>query len=480
MARQTEPRVVRYASGISGLYGKMFANPAYRWLLLLAGLPVTLIAGGVYLYRKSSSGYRKTAEAIRAALLNAGVKDELLAEAGDQLRRKYRFFGQAVDEHKLARQAERIAARKFEARVEEELERKLATSGAAAVTYVGTFRSLAGSPVFLAVSFLLALPMYLLMWIYARPYVKYTVERIVAALLVILGVAFVVFTILYLSPMSPAANILGQTATREQIEAFNRLYGLDQPYLVQLWHSIKGILTFDLGNSFAGNEDVIASIMNKFPITLKLTVIATVVSVLIAVPIGILSATRPNSFFDYTFMFLALLGLSIPNFWLGLIFILNFSINHSWLPATYNPNNWLSAIMPVAVLGTSMMAVMARMTRSSTLEVIHEGYIATARAKGLSRRQVIWRHALGNALIPIITVIGLQFGGMLGGAAVTEKVFNISGIGSYIVDKQYIPDIPAIMGGVVYTAITISIVNLIVDLLYAFIDPRVRSRMKQY
>lgn len=136
--------------------------------------------------------------------------------------------------------------------------------------------------------------------------------------------------------------------------------------------------------------------------------------------------------------------------------------------------------MPTIVLGTGLTAAVARMTRSSTLEVIHEDYVMTARAKGLNERTVILKHAVRNALIPIITVVGLQFGGMLGGAAVTEKVFNISGLGSYIVDKQFIPDIPSIMGGVVYTAITISIINVIVDLLYAFIDPRVRSKMKQY
>ena len=179
-------------------------------------------------------------------------------------------------------------------------------------------------------------------------------------------------------------------------------------------------------------------------------------------------------------MFVALLGLSIPSFWQGLIFILNFSIKLHWLPATFNPDNWLSMIMPVIVLGTGLTASVARMTRSSTLEVIHEDYMITARAKGLSKGTILMKHAVRNAIIPIITVIGLQFGGMLGGSAVTEKVFNISGIGSYIVDKQFIPDIPAIMGGVVYTAITISLVNVIIDILYAFFDPRIRSKMKQY
>ena len=187
---------------------------------------------------------------------------------------------------------------------------------------------------------------------------------------------------------------------------------------------------------------------------------------------------RQYSGFDYVFMLLALLGLSIPNFWLGLILILNFSINLGWLPATYSPTNWLTLIMPAIVLGTSLAASVARMTRSSMLEVISADYIVTARAKGLSKKTVILKHALGNAMIPIVTVIGLQFGGMLGGSAVTEKVFNVNGIGSYIVDKQFIPDIPIVLAGVVYVAIIISIVNLLVDILYAFLDPRIKSKIK--
>src|SRR5699024_9901742 len=178
--------------------------------------------------------------------------------------------------------------------------------------------------------------------IFSQSYVKYIFERVIMSLFVIIGVSVFVFTILYLSPMNPAANILGETATKEQIANFNRIYGLDQPYLTQLWNAVKGILTFDLGNSYTGNEDVVKSIMNKFPITFTITIISLIMAIVIAIPIGIISATRPNSFFDYTFMFIALLGLSIPNFWQGLIFILYFSIKGHWLPATYTPGNMLS------------------------------------------------------------------------------------------------------------------------------------------
>lgn len=177
-------------------------------------------------------------------------------------------------------------------------------------------------------------------------------------------------------------------------------------------------------------------------------------------------------------MFIALIGLSIPSFWQGLIFILTFSIQGDLLPSSYSPGNFLSLIMPIVVLGTGLAAAIARMTRSSMLEVMNEDYMITAKAKGLTGRETFIGHALRNAWIPILTVMGLQFGGMLGGAAVTEKVFNISGLGSYIVDKQFIPDTPAILAGVVYIAITISIVNLIVDLVYAMLNPRIRSQMK--
>lgn len=160
--------------------------------------------------------------------------------------------------------------------------------------------------------------------------------------------------------------------------------------------------------------------------------------------------------------------------------IMQFSIHLGWLPSTYRVDNPMSLLMPTIVLGTGLMAAVARMARSSTLEVIGEDYILMARAKGLSSRHVLLKHAVPNALIPIVTVIGLQFGGLLGGAAVTEKVFNISGLGSYIVDKQFVPDIPSVLGGVIYIAIAISIVNVVIDLIYTFLDPRIRSKMKEY
>lgn len=461
-------------------YAKMFADPSYRYFLLLLGAPVNLVALVVYGIQRRKDAYRVLFTETHAALLESDVKLKVEAETLEQLRCKMSFFGETLSPEKLRRQAERVTADKLRQQAVIETERKLELRGVSESSYVSVVQNLLARPIFFGFSLIAGILMYALMLVYSNPYVKYIFERIVMSLFVILGVSVLVFTILYLSPMNPAANILGETATDEQIAQFNKIYGLDQSYLVQLWNNIKGILTFDLGKSFAGNEQVTATIARKFPITLTLTVISLAMSVLIAIPIGILSAMKRNSFWDYSFMFIALIGLSIPSFWQGLIFILNFSIKLHWLPATYNPQNALSLIMPTVVLGTGLTAAVARMTRSSTLEVILEDYMVTAKAKGLNQRQILFRHAIRNAIIPIITVIGLQFGAMLGGSAVTEKVFNISGIGSYIVDKQFIPDIPSILGGVVYTAITISLINVIIDVLYAFFDPRIRTKMKHY
>ncbi|MCE5173652.1 ABC transporter permease [Paenibacillus profundus] len=465
---------------ISVAYNKMLLNPAYKYAVLLLGLPVNLVVLFFYFVQRTKDTYSSVRDEIKFELIASGYRDDLRAEIEEQSLRKHAFFGQEVKQEELKRQVDKITEAQFYKTLLERTNEKLKHSNQKRLTFAGTFTSLIKHPLFLIATFIPGLPMYILILLYGNSYLKYIFERLVMSMFVILGVAVLVFTILHLSPFHPAANILGETATQEQIAAFNKMHGLDQPYFVQLWNTLKGIATFDLGKSFSGSEVVTTTIASKFPITLTLTIISLVIAIIIALPIGIISATKPNSFFDYTFIFIALIGLSIPSFWQGLIFILNFSIKLQWLPATFNPQNWLSIIMPVVVLGTGLTAAVARMTRSSTLEVINEDYIMTAKAKGLSQRQVLLKHAVGNAIIPIITVIGLQFGGMLGGAAVTEKVFNISGIGSYIVDKQFIPDIPSIMGGVVYTAITISLVNVMIDILYAFFDPRIRSKMKQY
>lgn len=470
----------RLSDIISETYMKIRVRPTYSIVLWIIGFPVHLFVFFYHLLKMNRSSFHTIREQIKQEMIDTKFHEDLVERYTLQLERKQEFFGQSATVAEISATAKKWADVARIEKQEELIKMRLQEQGLEQPSYDQTFQKLVHNPLFLALSFIPGILMYSLILLYSNPYTKYIMERLFMTVFVIIGVVIIVFTLLYISPFDPAANILGEGATEEQIANFNHLYGLDQGYFSQLWNNIKGIAMFDLGSSYTGNEDVASSIARKFPITLTLTLISLFFSVLIAIPVGIISATKPNSFFDYTFMFIALLGLSIPNFWQGLIFILNFSIKLGWLPATYSPENAASIIMPVIVLGTGLTAAVARMTRSSTLEVIHEDYIITAKAKGLSRRVVLWRHAVGNAIIPIITVIGLQFGGMLGGAAVTEKVFNISGIGSYIVDKQFIPDIPGILGGVVYTAITISIVNVLIDILYAFFDPRIRSKMKQY
>nr|WP_312113991.1 ABC transporter permease [Brevibacillus reuszeri] len=469
---------VRDRIGIT--YEKMLKNQLYKILLFVSGLPINLIVSVVFFIQKQSDPYFKWREETKLRLRKAGVEEQLAADIRYELTTKYLFFNKQINERKLQAETKKLAEKVFQEEVATHVDEAMKAAGINKVTYGSTFSKLVKNPLFFTASLIPGLLMYVFIAIYSKPYLKYVFDRLVMMVFVIFGVTFLVFTILYLSPLDPAANILGQTATPEQLKHFNQVYGLDQPYLVQLWNSFKGLITFDLGKSFAGNETVSTEIMRKLPITLQLTVISLVIAICMAIPSGLISATRQYSFFDYGFMVLVLLGLSIPDFWQGLVAILYFSIKVQWLPATFNPDNWLSVINPAIVLGTGLAASVARMTRSSTLEVIHQDYIVTAKAKGLSERKVILKHALGNALIPIVTVIGLQFGGMLGGAAVTEKVFNINGIGSYIVDKQFIPDIPGILAGVIYVAVTISIVNLIVDLLYAFLDPRIRSKISDY
>lgn len=451
----------------------------YRFLIYLTGLPLHLLVYLSYLLKRKDHTYETAMADVRVELEDEGRKGKYLTEFESQLHRKATFFQEKKDQEEIHRQAEKLADVRFEEEVMQRVDERLAQIGVKKETYTTYFLSLIERPLFLIASLVPGAIMYIWLFLMSNPFLKYITERLVQSVFVIIGVGILVFSILYISPFDPASNILGESATKEQIAAFNHIHGLDLPYLQQLWNALKGIVTFDLGSSFAGNEDVASSIANKFPITFTIAMFSVLMAIIIAIPVGILSATRPNSFLDTTFMFIALLGLSIPNFWQGLIFILSFSIKLNWLPATYSPGNVLSMIMPVVVLGTALTASIARMMRSSLLEVIHEDYIITARAKGLTKGQMLRKHAVGNAMIPVITVIGLLFGGMLGGAAVTEKVFNIKGIGSYIVDKQFIPDIPAIMGGVVYIAITISLVNLLIDILYAFLDPRIRSKMKQ-
>ncbi len=467
------PNRIRSQALVNG-YRMTKSHPILKWVIGLVGLPVHAIASIFYLKQKRALDYQAILRQELAELKHSALNQQLRQEYVSQYEQKQQYFKRPLDEQ----ERERVVNQQIDQRLMKVAEQQLADRSIRAVRYQDVFQSLLRSQVFVLSTFIPGLLLYSLLLIYQNAFSRFIFERIMMTFFVIIAVIVIVFTILYISPSDAAANILGESATMDQRMAFNRQYGLDQPYLVQLWQAIKGILSFDLGHSFTGNEVIMTSITNRFPVTLTLAISSLVFAIIIAIPIGIVSAAKTNSFWDYSFMFIALIGLSIPSFWQGLIFILTFSIRWGILPSAYSPQDYLSLVMPVIVLGTGLAAAIARMTRSSVLEVMHEDYMITAKAKGLSSRQIFLYHGLRNAWVPIITVIGLQFGVMLGGASVTEKVFNISGLGSYIVDKQFIPDIPAILAGVVYIAIAISVVNLVVDLFYALLNPRIRSQMK--
>ena len=461
-------------------FQRMYRNSVYRIWLWVLGFFTVLATYIKYKSLKGKDQFAAIKADLRKELEATDLQEQLLHDAMLQARKKNEYFKKNASEADIEKEAKAIAAKNFEQILQDRAKIAAEMQGVREVTMAQAYADLIDNKLFLIASVIVSFPMYIVMVLFQNPISKYATDRIVMMIFVLFGVTWLVFTILYISPMDPALNILGQTATPEQVEQFNRVYGLDQPYLTQLLRAFRNLLTLDLGNSYQGNENIILALSNKFPITLQVTFASMFVSLGIALPAGIISAIKQYSTFDYVSMFIALLGLSIPNFWLGLMLILYFAINLKVLPATFQVGNWMTLIMPAIVLGTGMSASVARMTRSSMLEVKNADYIQTARAKGLPENKVVMKHILGNALIPIVTTIGGQFGGMLGGSSVTEKVFNINGIGSYIVDKQFIPDMPVVLGGVVYLSFVVSLANLVIDILYAVIDPRIKSKMKNY
>jgi peptide/nickel transport system permease protein len=293
---------------------------------------------------------------------------------------------------------------------------------------------------------------------------------------VLLGVSFVVFFMSYFTPGDPAVMILGDMATQEDIQMMHEQLKLDEPFLVQYVNYVKNIVTKgDFGTSYTTKQPVLDELLVRFPNTFKLAGLSVILSVIIGITVGIVSATRQYSILDNVATAISFIGVSMPNFWQGMMLIIVFSVWLGWLPPSgfSTPMHW---ILPAVTIGTSSAAQIMRMTRSSMLEVIRQDYIRTARAKGQSERIVIWRHALKNALIPIITVVGLSFGRLLGGAVLTESIFSIAGIGKLMVDAINMRNYPLVQGGVLFIAIVMSVVNLIVDVLYAYVDPRIRTQ----
>jgi len=306
--------------------------------------------------------------------------------------------------------------------------------------------------------------------------IKYILRRIVLLIPVIVGVTFIVFTLMYITPGDPVRIILGESASEDAVEQLRSEMGLDKPFLVQYGNYLKDLVIHqDIGNSYVTKRPVLTEILDCFPSTFKLAALSMLFAILLGIPIGIISAIKQYSVFDTVSMIFALIGISMPVFWLGLLLILLFSVQLHWLPASgFSSLKYM--ILPALSLGAQSVAVITRMTRSSMLEVVRQDYIRTVRAKGQKEGIVVLKHALGNALIPIITIVGLQFGGLLGGAVLTESIFSIPGVGRLMVDSIKMRDFPVVQGGVLFIAIAFSIVNLLVDLLYAYVDPRIKSQ----
>jgi ABC-type dipeptide/oligopeptide/nickel transport system permease component len=309
----------------------------------------------------------------------------------------------------------------------------------------------------------------------------YILRRLLLAIPVLIGVSFLVFWSIRMIPGDPAVAIAGELATPELIAKVREDMGLDQPILVQysryLWRTLQG----DMGRSVKSNLPVAREITDRLPRTLQLAFTALVLSAVIGIPIGIFSATKPNSWFDGGSMTFALIGVSMPIFWLGLMLMILFAVLiPKWfeLPGPLLPptgsGTWQHLVMPSIALAANSMAIQARMTRAAMLEVLRQDYVRTARAKGLRERLVIYRHALRNALLPIVTIVGLQFGTLIGGAVLTETVFAWPGIGRLLVDAIGFRDYPIIQATVIVIAAGFVLTNLIVDILYAYLDPRIR------
>ena len=302
---------------------------------------------------------------------------------------------------------------------------------------------------------------------------KFTMKRLVYLVLVLVGVSFLVFLLLYMTPGDPVRMMLGESATPEAQAELRLELGLDDPFLVQYGRYIKNIVVHqDLGTSYSTRRPVLDEIMTVFPNTVKLATAAIIIAVILGTFLGIVSAVRQNSLLDNAVMVLALIGTSAPIFWIGILMIILFSVNLGWLPPS-GFGSFKQLIMPALALGMQSTAVVARMTRSSMLEVIRQDFVKTARAKGQEESVVIMKHVFRNALIPVITVVGLQFGTLLGGAMLTEVVFSIPGVGRLMIEAIKQRDFPIVQGSVLFVAACFSLVNLAVDLLYAVVDPKV-------
>ena len=308
---------------------------------------------------------------------------------------------------------------------------------------------------------------------------KFILKRLLYMIPVLLGVAFLVFAILSLTPGDPGTIILGITAKPEDIASLNEQFGYNKPFLIRFFSYIKDIvLHFNLGVSYQTREPVINDIMAKFPNTLKLTIFSMSLSAIIGISFGIISAVKQYSALDHICVVTALVFACIPGFWLGLMLMMLFSLKLGWLPS-YGAESLKNFILPTLTVSMTSAAGLLRLTRSAMLETIRQEYIRTAKAKGASKKRIIIKHALRNALMPVVTTLGTSFGASLGGAIIAETVFAMPGMGTLITTAIRQKDIPMVMGSTLFLAVLFSLIILLVDILYAVIDPRIMDKYKK-
>jgi peptide/nickel transport system permease protein len=304
---------------------------------------------------------------------------------------------------------------------------------------------------------------------------SFIVSRLLSAWVVLVGVSCLVFSLIHLVPGDPVEVMLGESAQPADREALRHALGLDQSIPVQLLNYFNGLVHFNLGVSLHSQRSTVQLLVERFPATVELTLAGLLVAIGIAFPLGILAAVRKGTLWDHLAIGISILGVSIPVFWMGPVLILILSLWLGWFPVSGREGP-ASLVLPALTLGIALSAILSRMVRASLLEVLNEDYIRTARAKGLRERTVIWQHALLNALLPVITVLGLQLGGLLGGAVIVETVFSWPGVGQLMVEAIHRRDYPVVQGCVFLISFTYILVNTLTDFVYAWLDPRIRLR----
>lgn len=304
---------------------------------------------------------------------------------------------------------------------------------------------------------------------------KYVLKRLAMMIPVLIGISIIIFTIISLTPGNPARLILGDRASQEAIEELNEELGYYDPLPVKYFNYMKNLLTGDLGTSYRTGASVMSEIGSRFPTTLLLATLNVLLTAVMSIPLGVLVAIKKNSVIDSVTTVLALIFTAMPSFWLGMLMILVFALQLNLLPAT-GSESFANFILPSLTMSLLSIAQIMRMTRSSMLEVIRQDYIRTARAKGVSENKIIWRHAIRNALLPVVTTMGVNFGYTLGGSVITETAFGMTGVGTLLLGAVRSKDVPVVMGCVLFMSFLFSLVTLIVDLSYGAIDPRIKAQ----